>query len=111
MDIQDILKQLEVNDGTFPREAVVQAIEQRELIVRIGKTNGILSPAPPERNPENTPGASSRPPLAGAGGGSGGGKRRLEHPDLHVQTAHCRATPSCEPLRQAAVERARQKWC
>ena len=32
MDVQDILKQLEVNEGTFPREAVVQAIEQREVI-------------------------------------------------------------------------------
>jgi hypothetical protein len=32
MDIQDILKQLEVNEGTFPREAVAQAIEQREAI-------------------------------------------------------------------------------
>ena len=32
MDVQDILKQLEVNEGTFPREAVAQAIEQREAI-------------------------------------------------------------------------------
>ncbi len=32
MDVQDILKQLEVNEGTFPREAVSQAIEQREAI-------------------------------------------------------------------------------
>ena len=32
MDIQDILKQLEVNDGTFPREAVAQAIAQREAM-------------------------------------------------------------------------------
>ena len=40
MDVKDILKQLEVNDGTFPREAVVQAIEQRELIVP--KLLGIL---------------------------------------------------------------------
>ncbi|ETW99458.1 MAG: hypothetical protein ETSY2_40850 [Candidatus Entotheonella gemina] len=32
MDVQDILKQLEVNEGTFPREAVLQAIEQREAI-------------------------------------------------------------------------------
>ena len=32
MDVQDILKQLEVNEGSFPREAVVQAIEQREAI-------------------------------------------------------------------------------
>ena len=32
MDIQDILKQLEVNEGTFPREAVLQAIEQREAM-------------------------------------------------------------------------------
>ncbi len=32
MDIQDILKQLEVNEGAFPREAVLQAIEQREAI-------------------------------------------------------------------------------
>ncbi len=32
VDIQDILQQLEVNDGTFPREAVVQAIEQREAM-------------------------------------------------------------------------------
>jgi hypothetical protein len=33
MDVQDILKQLEVNEGTFPREAVAQAIEQREAII------------------------------------------------------------------------------
>lgn len=32
MDVQDILKQLEVNEGTFPREAVLQAVEQREAI-------------------------------------------------------------------------------
>jgi len=32
MDVQDILKQLEVNEGTFPREAVAQAIEQREAV-------------------------------------------------------------------------------
>jgi hypothetical protein len=32
MDVQDILKQLEVNDGTFPRESVAQAIEQREVM-------------------------------------------------------------------------------
>ena len=32
MDVQDILKPLEVNEGTFPREAVVQAIEQREAM-------------------------------------------------------------------------------
>lgn len=32
MDIQDILKQLEVNEGSFPQEAVAQAIEQREAI-------------------------------------------------------------------------------
>jgi hypothetical protein len=32
MDVQDILKPLEVNEGTFPREAVAQAIEQREVI-------------------------------------------------------------------------------
>ncbi len=32
MDLQDILKQLEVNDGTFPREAVAQAIAQREAM-------------------------------------------------------------------------------
>jgi hypothetical protein len=32
MDIQDILKQLEVNEGTFPREAVIEAIEQREAM-------------------------------------------------------------------------------
>jgi len=32
MDVQNILKQLEVNEGTFPREAVVQAIEQREAM-------------------------------------------------------------------------------
>lgn len=32
MGIQDILKQLEVNEGTFPREAVIEAIEQREAI-------------------------------------------------------------------------------
>ena len=32
MDIQEILKQLEVNEGSFPREAVAQAIEQREAI-------------------------------------------------------------------------------
>jgi hypothetical protein len=32
MDIQDILKQLEVNEGTFPREAVAQAIAQREAM-------------------------------------------------------------------------------
>jgi hypothetical protein len=32
MDIQDILKQLEVNEGAFPREAVIGAIEQREVI-------------------------------------------------------------------------------
>ena len=32
MDVQDILKQLEVNEGTFPREAVAQAIAQREAI-------------------------------------------------------------------------------
>jgi hypothetical protein len=32
MDIQDILKQFEVNEGTFPREAVIEAIEQRESI-------------------------------------------------------------------------------
>ena len=32
MDVQDILQQLEVNEGTFPREAVAQAIEQREAI-------------------------------------------------------------------------------
>lgn len=32
MDIPDILKQLEVNEGTFPREAVIAAIEQRKAI-------------------------------------------------------------------------------
>lgn len=32
MDVQDILKQLEVNEGTFPREAVIEAIEQRGVI-------------------------------------------------------------------------------
>jgi len=32
MDLQNILKQLEVNEGTFPREAVAQAIEQREAM-------------------------------------------------------------------------------
>ena len=32
MDIEDILKQLEVNEGIFPREAVVEASEQREAI-------------------------------------------------------------------------------
>lgn len=32
MDVQDILKQLEVNEDTFPREAVAQAIAQREAI-------------------------------------------------------------------------------
>jgi hypothetical protein len=32
MDIQNILKQFEVNEGTFPREAVAQAIAQREAI-------------------------------------------------------------------------------
>jgi hypothetical protein len=32
MDVQDILKQLEVNEGTFPREAVIQAMEQHEAI-------------------------------------------------------------------------------
>ena len=32
MDIPEILRQLEVNEGTFPREAVAQAIEQREAI-------------------------------------------------------------------------------
>ncbi len=32
MDVQDILKQLEVNEGTFPREAVAQAIELRDAI-------------------------------------------------------------------------------
>jgi hypothetical protein len=35
---------------------------------RIGKTKHILSPALPERNPENTPGASQRRPLAAAAG-------------------------------------------
>jgi hypothetical protein len=29
----------------------------------------------------------------------------LTHPALHVQNAHCRAMPSCEPLRQAAAKR------
>jgi hypothetical protein len=33
---------------------------------RIGHINGILSPAPLERNPENTPGACQRPPPAAA---------------------------------------------
>jgi Protein of unknown function (DUF1186) len=33
MDIQDILQKLEVNEGTFPREALVQAIAQREEII------------------------------------------------------------------------------
>ena len=32
MDVQDILKQFEVNEGSFPREAVAQAIEQREAM-------------------------------------------------------------------------------
>lgn len=32
MDVQGILKQLEMNAGTFPREAVAQAIEPREAI-------------------------------------------------------------------------------
>ncbi len=32
IDVQDILKQLEVNEGTFPREAVLQAIKQQEAI-------------------------------------------------------------------------------
>jgi hypothetical protein len=33
MDVQDILKRLEVNEGTFPREAVAQAVAQREAII------------------------------------------------------------------------------
>ncbi len=32
MDIQDILKQLEVNEGAFPREAVAQAIGRISVI-------------------------------------------------------------------------------
>ena len=32
MNVQDILKQLEVNEGTFPREAVTQAMAQREAM-------------------------------------------------------------------------------
>jgi hypothetical protein len=32
MDIPEILKQLEVNEGTFPREAVAQASTQREAM-------------------------------------------------------------------------------
>src|SRR5215470_130701 len=32
MDVQEILQQLETNTGTFPREAVAQAIAQREAI-------------------------------------------------------------------------------
>ena len=32
MDVQEILPQLATNTGTFPREAVAQAIAQREAI-------------------------------------------------------------------------------
>ena len=40
--------------------------ESHADVVRIGQTKGIIALAPPKRNPENTPGASSRPSPAAA---------------------------------------------
>jgi hypothetical protein len=53
------LKLLRLPTDTEAVIILVERIKHPELR-RIGKTNGILSPALPERNPENTPGAAAR---------------------------------------------------
>ena len=54
-------------EGTWEEIAAqVSDFSGQKLRVRIGETNAILSPTPPDRNPENTPGASSRSSPAAA---------------------------------------------